>query len=155
MCACNPLGLSFCPFYRPCVFNSVEKSGYIFEYLWSSIETFITFNFSGRMSVKVITKQARNEMNRDERRNRAVQIRQNKRSEVLGKKRFLTGSANTTPFLTAIVPLAQNIDPNGILELLKQADEESVIKRSSEGNIHIRYVYEYIKFLRERWKHFF
>ena len=93
--------------------------------------------FVGRTSAKTITKKARHELRKEERRNKAAQIRQKKRDEVLFKKRSL-GSATSAPFLTAIVSLCGEIDPLGVLEFLKQADEEAVITYSDEGTLHIR-----------------
>nr|CAD7395269.1 unnamed protein product [Timema cristinae] len=90
----------------------------------------------GKVSVKTLTKRARKELKKDERRNQAVQLRQKKRDEVLLKKRSL-GGACTAPFLIAVVSLNADIDPFGILEFIKQADNEAVITNSGEGNIHI------------------
>nr|CAD7567990.1 unnamed protein product [Timema californicum] len=90
----------------------------------------------GKVSVKTLTKRARKELKKDERRNQAVQLRQKKRDEVLLKKRSL-GGACTAPFLIAVVSLNADIDPFGILEFIKQADDEAVITNSGEGNIHI------------------
>jgi pre-rRNA-processing protein TSR1 len=93
--------------------------------------------FVGRTSAKTVTKKARHELRKEERRNKAAQIRQKKRDEVLFKKRSLGGSTSA-PFLIAIVSLCGEIDPLGVLEFLKQADEEAVITRSHEGTLHIR-----------------
>ena len=91
----------------------------------------------GRQSAKVFTKRARHELRKNERRNKATQLRQKKRDEILFKKRAL-GSSSSAPFLVAIVPLCNDVDPLGALEYLKQADDESVITYSSVGNVHIR-----------------
>jgi pre-rRNA-processing protein TSR1 len=92
---------------------------------------------AGRTSAKTFTKKARHELRKEERRNKAAQIRQKKRDEILFKKRSL-GGATSAPFLITIVPLCGDIDPLGVLELLKQADEEAVITHSHEGIMHIR-----------------
>ncbi|KAJ4450048.1 hypothetical protein ANN_01455, partial [Periplaneta americana] len=91
----------------------------------------------GRTSAKVFTKKARHELRKEERRNKAIQLRQKKREEILFKKRSL-GGASTAPFLIAIVPLCDDVDPLGALEFLKQGDEEAVVTQSSGGNVHIR-----------------
>lgn len=90
----------------------------------------------GRTSAKSVTKRVRRELRKTERRNRAVQLRQKKRDEILFKKRSLGGST-TAPFLVAIVPLCDDVDPVGALEYLRQADDEAVITCSSQGNVHI------------------
>ncbi|XP_069674603.1 pre-rRNA-processing protein TSR1 homolog isoform X2 [Periplaneta americana] len=90
----------------------------------------------GRTSAKVFTKKARHELRKEERRNKAIQLRQKKREEILFKKRSL-GGASTAPFLIAIVPLCDDVDPLGALEFLKQGDEEAVVTQSSGGNVHI------------------
>jgi len=104
---------------------------YVSMYLYNAVI------FIGRTSAKIITKKARHELRKEERRNKAAQIRQKKRDEVLFKKRSL-GGANSAPFLIAIVSLCGEIDPLGILEFLKQADEEAIITYSNEGTLHIR-----------------
>ena len=93
--------------------------------------------FVGRTSAKTITKKARHELRKEERINKAAQIRQKKRDEILFKKRSL-GGATSAPFLIAIVSLCGEIDPLGVLEYLKQADEEAVITYSNEGTLHLR-----------------
>ncbi|PSN38440.1 Pre-rRNA-processing protein TSR1 [Blattella germanica] len=90
----------------------------------------------GRTSAKEYTKKARHELKKYERRNKAIQLRQKKRDEILSKKRSL-GGASSAPFLVAIVPLCEDIDPVGALEFLKQADEEAVITNSQVGTVHI------------------
>jgi pre-rRNA-processing protein TSR1 len=92
---------------------------------------------SGRTSAKTFTKKAQHELRKAERKNKAAQIRQKKRDEILLKKRSM-GSATSPPLLIAIVPLCEKIDSYSILELLKQADDEAVITLSREGVTHIR-----------------
>lgn len=91
----------------------------------------------GRTSAKTITKKVRHELRKEERRNKAAQIRQKKRDEILLKKRSL-GGATSAPFLIAIVSLCGEVDPVVVLEFLKQADEEAVVTHSQEGTVHIR-----------------
>lgn len=54
----------------------------------------------GKTSVKTLTKKQKKELNRDQRRHQAMQIRQNKRDEILSKKRAIGGASNA-PFLGA------------------------------------------------------
>lgn len=54
--------------------------------------------FAGKVSVKAISKKKNKELNREQRRHQTVQLRKNKRDEVLAKKRSL-GGLNQAPFL--------------------------------------------------------
>ncbi|KDR22360.1 pre-rRNA-processing protein TSR1 homolog [Zootermopsis nevadensis] len=90
----------------------------------------------GRTSAKVFTKKARHELRKEERRNKASQIRQKKRDEILFRKRSL-GGGSSAPFLIAVISLCDDIDPLGAVEFLKQADEEAVVTQSREGILHI------------------
>lgn len=59
--------------------------------------------FTGKTSVKSLTKrQKKRELNRDQRRHQAMQIRQNKRDEILSKKRSIGGASNA-PFLGVLL----------------------------------------------------
>lgn len=67
-----------------------------------------------------------------------MQIRQNKRDEVLAKKRSL-GGMEFAPFLICVVPLNKDIDPNTALTLLCQCDEEAIVSRTTTGVTNIRF----------------
>ncbi|KAK9881798.1 hypothetical protein WA026_017313 [Henosepilachna vigintioctopunctata] len=90
----------------------------------------------GKESVKKISKKVKKELGREERRNQALQIRKNKREELLNKKRQI-GSLDLAPFLVCIVPLNKNHDPNTVLNLLMQCDSEATVKNSPQGITHI------------------
>jgi pre-rRNA-processing protein TSR1 len=92
---------------------------------------------SGRTSAKTFTKKARHELSKGERKNKAAQIRQKKREEILLKKRSL-GGATSAPLLIAVIALCDDVDSTGAVRLLEDADEEAVITRSREGYVHIR-----------------
>lgn len=76
------------------------------------------------------------ELNKIQRRNQAIQIRQNKRDEVLSKKRSL-GGFDAAPFLVCIVPLHKLIDANSALTLLTQCDDEAICNKSTAGVTHL------------------
>lgn len=91
----------------------------------------------GRECVKSISKHAKKDLGKEDRRHQLQQIRANKREEVLKKKRGFGGSQNP-PILIAIVPLQENGTPEKIVELLRQADKEAITTDSSCAT-HIRY----------------
>jgi hypothetical protein len=98
-------------------------------------------NSTGKVSVKTLSKANKRELNKEQRRHQALQIRQNKRNEVLNKKRSL-GGLDYAPFLVCLVPLSKNADPKQALECLTKCDSEAIINKSPTGVTHIWY---YIK----------
>ncbi|KAL1498358.1 hypothetical protein ABEB36_009170 [Hypothenemus hampei] len=90
----------------------------------------------GKISLKAATKRNKRELNRDQRRHQATQIRQKKREEVLVKKRSL-GGLELAPFLVAVIPLHREFDPTTALSILMQCDEEASVKTSPSGVKHI------------------
>lgn len=92
---------------------------------------------SGKVSVKTLSKRSKKELNREQRRHQALQIRQKKRDEVLAKKRSL-GGLEYAPFLITVVPLNKNGDHNTALNILCQCDDEAIVNNSSQGITHIR-----------------
>lgn len=93
--------------------------------------------FTGKVSVKTLSKRNKKELNREQRRHQALQIRQKKRDEVLAKKRSL-GGFEYAPFLITVVPLNKNLDRNTALNILCQCDEEAIVNKTPEGITHIR-----------------
>lgn len=93
----------------------------------------------GKVSVVAASRKRKLELNKLQRRNQALQIRQNKRDEVLAKKRSL-GGLDSAPFLVCIVPLHKLIDANTALSILTQCDEEIVCNKSTAGVTHLRLV---------------
>lgn len=90
----------------------------------------------GKVSIKSLTKRQKKELNKDQRRHQALQIRQNKRDEILNKKRAL-GSANYAPFLVCVLPLHQQMDANTALSILTYCEEEADVIKSSSGVTHV------------------
>lgn len=89
--------------------------------------------------MKILSKKNKKELNREQRRHQALQIRQKKRDEVLAKKRSL-GGLEFAPFLVSVVPLSVNIDPNTAVNILCQCDEEAIVDKTSQGITHIRLI---------------
>lgn len=75
-------------------------------------------------------------LTREERRHQANQIRQNKREELLAKKRSL-GGLSYAPFLVCVVPLNKDIDPNTALSILTQCDDQALVRVSTSGVTHV------------------
>ncbi|KRT79115.1 hypothetical protein AMK59_8569, partial [Oryctes borbonicus] len=71
-----------------------------------------------------------------QRRHQAVQIRRNKRDDVLSKKRSLGGLA-AAPFLVCVLPLNQDFDPASVILKLTKCDPEAIVNMSPSGVIHI------------------
>lgn len=87
----------------------------------------------GKALSKIASQKARRELSKNERRNKAVQMRHKKREEFLQKKRGLTDA----PFLIALVPLNQNIKTSTLRTLFKNADSEAITNHSPEYHLHI------------------
>ncbi|XP_046372243.2 pre-rRNA-processing protein TSR1 homolog isoform X1 [Haliotis rufescens] len=90
----------------------------------------------GRVNVKVLSKRSRQSMKKAERRNQALQMRKQKRDEVLEKKRN-RGGTNTPPHFVVVVSLDRNIDTKVLLDLLKIADDSAVVKQNEQGILHL------------------
>lgn len=54
----------------------------------------------------------------------------------MDRKRSL-GSTSFAPFLVALIPLNEQIDPQSALSILKACDPESIVTTSSTGTTHI------------------
>lgn len=54
----------------------------------------------------------------------------------MDRKRSLGGTA-TAPFLVAIIPLNEQIDPQSALSILKACDPEAIVTTSASGAIHV------------------
>lgn len=70
-----------------------------------------------------------------------LKIRKNKRDEVMDKKRSL-GGTSFAPFLIALIPLNEQIDPQSALNILKTCDPDAIASTSPTGVTHITYVFE-------------
>lgn len=54
----------------------------------------------------------------------------------MDKKRSL-GSTFSAPFLVAIIPLNEQIDPQSALSILKACDPEAIVSTGASGTIHV------------------
>ena len=77
-------------------------------------------------------------MKRDERRRKANQIRSKKREDVLTKKRALGGN-DTSPFLSAIIPLGESANIPKLLKLLKECDADAKVETTGCNVLNIKY----------------
>lgn len=96
----------------------------------------LDYLFSGKTNLKTATKKSHRELGREDRRRQANQIRKNKRQEAIALKRAI-GGATTAPFLTCILPLHANVDPNSALAIVEGCDEEATVFKVSN---RIRYM---------------
>lgn len=86
--------------------------------------------------MKEFVRRNRRELRKEERRHQALQIRKNKREEVLSKKRALGGTRNP-PFLVCVVPLNVQLDVKSALAILKTCSEGAVVSHSPNGILHL------------------
>lgn len=93
-------------------------------------------NITGKVNIKEIVRRNRHILKKDERRHQALQIRKNKREEVLSKKRALGGNRNP-PFLVCVVPLNAQLDVQSALAILRTCSEGTVVSQSMNGVLHI------------------
>lgn len=59
----------------------------------------------------------------------------------MDKKRSL-GGTSFAPFLVAVIPLNEQIDPQSALSILKACDPDAIVSTSPSGTTHITYVFE-------------
>jgi len=90
----------------------------------------------GRVGVKALSKRAKKELGREQRRNQSKQIRSLKRDEAASRKRSL-GTASNPPFLVTLLPLSPNINPRKVLSLLSSCDSQATVTNSPSGITHI------------------
>ncbi|CAH0407921.1 unnamed protein product [Chilo suppressalis] len=90
----------------------------------------------GKVNVKEFVRRNRHILKKEERRHQSLQIRKNKREEVLSKKRALGGNRNP-PFLVCIVPLNAQLDVQSALAILKTCSEGAIVSQSENGVLHI------------------
>lgn len=108
-------------------FDSIESRNFVY--------VFILF-LAGKTNVKSATKRPNRELGREDRRRQANQIRKNKRQEAIALKRAI-GGATTAPFLTCVIPLNGNVDPNSAFAIIESCDEEATVQKVSE---RVRYM---------------
>lgn len=92
--------------------------------------------FLGKVNVKEFVRKNRHILKKEERRHQALQIRKNKREEVLAKKRGLGGNRNP-PFLVCVVPLNAQLDVQSALVIFKNCSEGAVVSQSPNGVLHV------------------
>ncbi|XP_061682493.1 pre-rRNA-processing protein TSR1 homolog [Syngnathoides biaculeatus] len=80
----------------------------------------------GRVSVIALTKKQRKEQRKIDRKNKANQLRRNKRDVVLTEKRRL-GSRDGPPILVAVVSLHAAVDAGAVAKLLRQEGAGGVV----------------------------
>ncbi|XP_061538130.1 pre-rRNA-processing protein TSR1 homolog [Phycodurus eques] len=80
----------------------------------------------GRVSVIALTKKQRKEQRKMDRKNKANQLRKNKRDVVLTEKRRL-GSRDGPPILVAVVSLHPAVDAGAVTKLLRQEGTGGVV----------------------------
>lgn len=90
----------------------------------------------GKVNLKEYVRRNRHILKKDERRHQALQIRKNKREEVLAKKRALGGTRNP-PFLVCVVPLNAQLDVQSALVILKTCSEGALVTESNNGILHL------------------
>ncbi|KAL4710553.1 hypothetical protein ACJJTC_008955 [Scirpophaga incertulas] len=96
----------------------------------------ISASMKGKVNVKEFVRRNRHILKKEERRHQALQLRKNKREEVLAKKRALGGNRNP-PFLVCVVPLNAQLDVQSALAILKSCSEGAIVTQSDNGILHI------------------
>ncbi|KAL0269715.1 UNVERIFIED_CONTAM: hypothetical protein PYX00_007354 [Menopon gallinae] len=92
---------------------------------------------AGKVKVPLkISRRAKVQNGREERRNQMAQNRLKKRSEVLEKKRQL-GSVRTAPFLIAVVPLSVDVNVQKFMRVVEECTDEIESVKTSEGVLHL------------------
>ena len=84
-----------------------------------------------------MSKKIKFELNREQRKNKAKQIRAAKKEETAFRKRSL-GTQFNPPFLVTVVPLSPSINPRSVLVALGEGDEGATVCTSPQGITHIR-----------------
>ncbi|CAB3365603.1 Hypothetical predicted protein [Cloeon dipterum] len=90
----------------------------------------------GKVGPKSVVKTNKRDLRRDERRNKAVQIRHKKREDTFALKRQV-GTAKTPPILVAIIALSKDVDPFLARDKLQTSEADVTTTRSGEGYIHL------------------
>ncbi|KAL5014762.1 hypothetical protein ScPMuIL_009032 [Solemya velum] len=90
----------------------------------------------GRVNVKILTKKSKHDIKKTERRNKAKQMRKNKRDEVLTKKRE-RGCQTSPPHFVVMVSLHPKLDTSTCLNLLKTCDDTTRVTENEYGMCHI------------------
>lgn len=85
------------------------------------------------MLSKAVSRKAKHELRKIERRNQAEQRRHKKREELIQKRRGICYA----PFLVAVVPLSEKVNIDNIIPQITSADPECTVAYSAEGYVHV------------------
>lgn len=84
-----------------------------------------------------MSKRKNQDLKREDRRKKSNQIRAQKRENVLAKKRALGGD-DTSPFLTAVIPLGESANIKKLLKQLKECDGDIKVETTDCNIMHIK-----------------
>lgn len=82
---------------------------------------------NGKIDSQTISRKKKDVVSRDQRKNRMIQVRKNKRDEILSKKRCI-GTLSGCPHIVAIIPLSAEVSCLDIMEVLNKCDSQAVTK---------------------------
>lgn len=88
----------------------------------------------GKVGIKALTKRRVDNQNKNQRKNRMVQLRRNKREEIVNKKRCI-GTLTGCPHIVSIIPLSREVNCHDVIEQLVQCDPEAK-SRMTETNTY-------------------
>jgi len=90
----------------------------------------------GKVDIKNLSKRARKQASKLERRNLSLAARKAKRDEILWSKREV-GSATSAPHLIAVVSVAEDVDILAVSEALEGCDPEAAVTVNALGSKHV------------------
>ncbi|KAG7299885.1 hypothetical protein JYU34_016905 [Plutella xylostella] len=102
----------------------------------------------GKVNVKEFVRRNKHVLKKEERRHQALQIRKNKREEVIATKRAV-GGCRSPPFLVCVVALNARLDVQSAISILTTCSENANVSKSPNGVVHIgvssfKYRYSFI-----------
>jgi len=86
----------------------------------------------GRVDAKVLGKKAKNDLSKNDRKNRDQQLRKTKREEILNVKRSI-GSPSGTPHVVTVIPLASDVDCAEFMEHIVKSENDGKYSISATG----------------------
>lgn len=90
----------------------------------------------GKVNVKEFVRRNKHVLKKEERRHQALQIRKNKREEVIATKRAV-GGCRSPPFLVCVVALNARLDVQSAISILTTCSENANVSKSPNGVVHI------------------
>ncbi|KAA0200020.1 hypothetical protein HAZT_HAZT001232 [Hyalella azteca] len=90
----------------------------------------------GRLSIQSVSRKAKHDLSRVERRNQVKVIRADKKEKNLMKKRKL-GTESQPPFLVCVLLLDPSLQQEAVLAALRAADAQSVVTVSEQNITHV------------------